>query len=299
MKSAMNAVANAMEAMMQMRAARLVMAGAAAAAVLALAPGQASADAGQEPWWKRRIYLRGIGVAHVATLEQSREMELADIDGAASLAVENGPIPGSAASADSMTIFAFHVGFRLPVLNDRLSLELVGGTPAKVKFRATGTLAMESIAPEALGIPTGVPPLGEELGEMTAVPIVTTAVYQFRKDGLLRPYAGAGIAVMFGMEPTITNPILTEVSQPDFEVKPAPGIVVQGGLDIRLLKDVYARFDIKYIAAMLARAEVHHAEVRAPALPLFDAVEVGTAKMSLWVNPLIIQAGLGIDFTIF
>ncbi|HWO24499.1 MAG TPA: hypothetical protein VNO30_37410, partial [Kofleriaceae bacterium] len=70
-----------------MRTAQLVMAGAAAALVLALAPGTAAADSESAPWWKRRIYIRGIGVAHVATLEQSREMELADIDGAASLAV--------------------------------------------------------------------------------------------------------------------------------------------------------------------------------------------------------------------
>ncbi len=50
---------------------------------------------------------------------------------------------------------------------------------------------------------------------------------------------------------------------------------------------------------MLARAEVRHAQVRTPALPLFDTVEVGTAKMSMWVNPLIVQAGVGFDFTMF
>ncbi|HWO27098.1 MAG TPA: OmpW family outer membrane protein, partial [Kofleriaceae bacterium] len=213
---------------------------------------------------------------------------------------KNGPIAGSSASADSMTIFAFQLGFRLPVLNDRLSLEVIGGDPtAKVKFHAKGSLAMKSLAPTALGIPTGVPPLGDELGEMTALPIVTTAVFQLHEASIFRLYAGAGLAVMFGLDPKITNPILTEVSQPDFEVKPAPGVVVQAGLDVKVWRDVYARLDVKYIAGMLARAEVHHAEVRAPALPLFDAVEVGTAKMSLWVNPLIIQAGVGFDFTLF
>ena len=29
---------------------------------------------------------------------------------------------------------------------------------------------------------------------------------------------------------------------------------------------------------------------------VFDTVEVGTAKMNVWVNPLIIQAGVGTDF---
>jgi outer membrane protein W len=277
---------------------QLALAGAAAAAVLVLAPGQAGADPA-EPWWKR-FYLRGVGVAHVATLEQSREMELADIDGAASLAVENGPIAGSGASISSSTIFAFNVGFRLPVLDNRLSLETIVSTPPfvplTVKFRATGTLANESLAPTALGIPTGVEPLGPELGEAKALPLVLTAVYQLRAGGALRPYVGAGPALLIPVEAKITNSILTEVSEPDFELAPAPGLVLQGGLDVKLWKNVYARLDVKYIVGMLARAEVHHIEVKTPSLPLFESVEVGTAKMSVWVNPLIVQAGVGLDF---
>jgi hypothetical protein len=31
-------------------------------------------------------------------------------------------------------------------------------------------------------------------------------------------------------------------------------------------------------------------------LPLFETVEVGTAKMSVWVNPLVVQLGVGADF---
>ena len=277
---------------------QLALGGAAAAAVLVLAPGRAGADPA-EPWWKR-FYVRGAGVAHVATLEQSREMELADIDGAASLAVENGPIAGSGASGSSSTIFAFNVGFRLPVLNNRLSLETIVSTPPfvplTVKFRATGTLANESLAPTALGIPTGVQPLGPELGEAKALPLVLTAVYQLRAGGALRPYVGAGPALLIPVEAKITNSILTEVSEPDFELAPAPGLVLQGGLDVKLWKNVYARLDVKYIVGMLARAEVHHIEVKTPSLPLFESVEVGTAKMSVWVNPLIVQAGVGLDF---
>ena len=47
---------------------------------------------------------------------------------------------------------------------------------------------------------------------------------------------------------------------------------------------------------MLAKATVNHIQVKTPDIPLFDTVEVGTAKMSMWVNPLIIQAGIGTDF---
>ena len=280
----------------------LAMAGTAAALAVVLAPATAAAD----PWWKRAAryvhqqgYVRGIGVAHVATLDQSREMELADIDGPASLAVQNGPIEGSGAAVSSATIPAGIAGLRLPWLDHRLSLEIVVGTPFTVEFTATGTLAEKSIAPMALGIPTGVPALGSELGQTKAVPLVVSGVYQFRKSGVLRPYAGTGVTVMFATQNKITNRYLTEVSEPDFEIAPSPGLVLQAGLDAKLWRGLYARLDVKFIAGLLARAEVHHVVVRTPSLPLFEAVEVGTAKMSTWVNPLIVQAGLGFDFSIF
>lgn len=273
---------------------RTALAGAAAALVLVLVPETASA----EKWWQR-LYVRG-GVTHVAPLEQSREMELANVDGAASLAVQNGPIEGSGATVSSATIFGLNLGVKIPEVRRGFSIELVAGAPLPtLKFRATGTLATESIAPTALGIPTGVPALGEELGEATAAPVVLTAVYKFRDRGLLQPYAGAGPALLIAMSQKITNPILTEVSQPEFDISPAPGLVLQAGLDVKLYKSVYARVDVKFIAFMLARAEVKHAQVRAPALPLFDTVEVGTAKMSMWVNPLIVTGGVGFDFDMF
>lgn len=264
------------------------------AAVLALAVAPSAARA--EGWfsWKR-LYVRGVGAAYMIPFEQAREMELADVDGPASLAVQNGPIAGSGATVDNALFAALSVGYRLPILNNRLSIETVLGKPPTIKFRATGTLANESLAPSALGIPSGVPALGPELGEATALPPLFTAVYQLRESGVLRPYAGAGLAVLIAMNAKVTNPILTEVSQPDFDISPAPGFVMQAGLDVKLWKKVYARVDVKFIAGMLAKAEVHHTEVRTPLIPLFDTVEVGTAKMSMWVNPLIVQAGVGCD----
>lgn len=270
-----------------------------AAAVAALAAGLAPATASAEPalpklTWKR-LYLRG-GVARVAPLEQARELELADVDGPASLAVQNGPIAGSGATLSSSTIPLIVVGYRL---TPRLSLEILAGAPPTVKFRATGTLANESIAPMALGIPTGVPAIGSDLGEAQALPLVATAVFQPRRFGPVMPYGGIGPALLIARNAKITNPILTEVSQPTFEIPPAPGLVLQAGLDAKIWKEVYARLDVKFIAFMMARGRVEHAQVRTPSLPLFDTVEVGTAKMNAWVNPLIVLGSVGFDFTIF
>ena len=243
---------------------------------------------------EKRFYVRG-GVARLEPLEQSRPMELADVDGPASLAVQNGPIEGSGASVSGATIFGIILGYRLPWKNNKLSVETILGLPFTVKFKATGTLANESIAPMALGLPTGVGPLGEELGEAKAIPPVVTMIYTLG-ESRVHPYFGGGVAVMFSTDAHVTNPMLTAVSQPEMSIAPAPGLVLQGGVDAKIANHVYARLDVKFIAGMLARARVEHIQVQTPDLPLFDTVEVGTAKMSMWVNPLIIQAGIGTDF---
>jgi outer membrane protein W len=244
---------------------------------------------------RKRFYLRA-GVALVKPLSSSRELTLADIDGPASLAVSNGPIAGSGATLASATIPALIVGYVLPWGHDRLSIETVLGPPFTVKFQATGTLVTQSIAPMALGLPTGVPALGPEIGEATAAPPVVTLVYRLLDRGAFQPFAGGGVGVLFAFGAKVTNPVLTAVSQPQFDLSPAPGLVLQTGADLQLSGRWYARLDVKFIAFMLAHAELHHIQVQTPTLPLFGTAEVGTAKMDVWVNPLIVQAGVGADF---
>ncbi|HEX8108636.1 MAG TPA: OmpW family outer membrane protein, partial [Kofleriaceae bacterium] len=245
-----------------------------------------------------RFYVR-LGGALVKPVSSSRELELADVHGAATLAVHNGPIAGSGATIDSATIPAAILGWVPRTASRRWSGELVLGLPFTVKFRATGTLATTSLAPMALGIPTGIQPLGPDLGEAQAAPVVLTATYRLIDHRYVWPYLGIGPSVLFARNARVTNPILTEVNHPEMSIDPAPGLVLQGGLDARLSRSIYARIDVKFIAFMLARAEVQHVNVKTPGLPLFDSVEVGTAKMSLWVNPFIVQACLGADFDLW
>jgi outer membrane protein W len=260
--------------------------------VTLLSTGAAAADKART----KRFYLR-LGVVHIAPLSTSDELELADVDGPASLAIQNGPIEGSGAVVGDATIPGLVVGYTLPVLGDRLGIETVLGLPFTVEFKATGTLRDESLAPMALGIPTGVPALGEDLGKVKAVPPVVTAVYSFTRPGArVRPFVGAGVAVLFSLDGEATNPILTEVSQPEFEIPPAPGLALQAGLEAKLWRSIYARLDVKFIAFMEANATMSHIQVRTPEIPLFDTAEIGTAKMSVMVNPLIVQAGIGMDF---
>jgi hypothetical protein len=241
-----------------------------------------------------RIYARA-GILHMQPYSDSEAIVLNGVDGPASLAVMEGPIEGSGVALDPMTKPAVILGYTLPWWGERVSLETVVSTPLHVKFKATGTLRDMSIAPDALGIPTGVPPLGEELGEAEAAPPLVTAVYRLARLGPVRPYAGTGVSVLITYNARATNPVLTEVEEPRMRVAPGLGLVLQAGTDVRVWRRVHLRADVKYIAFMKARATVDNIHVRTPAIPLFESAEVGSATMEMMVNPLIVQIGLGID----
>lgn len=245
---------------------------------------------------KTRFYFRA-GMVLVAPFEVSQEAELRGIDGPASLAVSDGPIAGSGSSVDSVFTPGVILGYVLPWWGGKVSVETILGAPFEIELESTGTLANQSLAPEALGIPTGVPALGTELGTAKVAPPTVTAVYRFdRRLGPVQPYAGGGLAVLIALDAEITNPILTAVREPDFEIPPAPGLVLQGGAEARLWKRLYATLDVKFIAGMLVRGKVKNIVIETPELPLFEKAEVGTAQMNVWVNPLIIQAAVGYDF---
>ena len=277
------------------------------ALALLLAAGVARADDVDEPADKpaeappakpptklRRIYVRA-GAVFIQPLSSSKPLELANLSGPASLALSNGPIAGSGATIGSAWTPGLIIGYVLPKWHDRFAIETILGLPFTVKFQATGTLANQSLAPTVLGLPTGVMPLGSELGEAQAVPPVVTMTYALR-PGPVKPYVGAGVAMLFASGAKITNPMLTQLSHPEFDIDPAPGLVVQAGVDARIWQRVYARLDVKFIGLMQANATIHHLEVATPALPLFGAADVDTAKMSVWVNPVIVQLGVGADF---
>jgi outer membrane protein W len=242
-----------------------------------------------------RLYFRA-GAVHVTWLSQSHELALSGVSGPASLAISDGPVAGSGAELAPLTTPAVIVGYVLPFARDRISVETVLGAPLHVKFRATGTLANESLGPMALGLRTGIPPLGSDLGETDAAPPIVTAVYRLADLGPVHPYAGAGLAVLISYNSRATNPVLTEVAPPTFHVDPAPGLVLQTGVEVRLWKRLVARADVKYVALMKAHTTVEHIQVRTPDIPLFDTVEVGTATMDVWLNPLVVQLGIGLDF---
>lgn len=253
---------------------------------------------------RRHLFYVRLGGILVKPEPKSSPVVLSDIDGPASLSLQNGPVVGSGATIDSAWTVGGTVGVRLPFLDQHLSLEVVVGAPFTVKFKNTGTLANQSLAPTALGLPTGVAPLGAEMGQATAAPPVLTLVYTILDHGYVQPYVGAGVGVLFTYDAEVTNPMLTAVTKPSMSVDPGVGLVGQVGVDIQLYHDAkdrnfrswYLRLDAKYMAFVKANATVHDIVVQTPDIPLFGNVEVGTAKLSATVNPFVLSAGIGTDF---
>ncbi len=188
------------------------------------------------------------------------------------------------------------IGVVLPVLDRKLSIETVLGIPTPTKFQATGQLATESLAPTFMGMATGIEALGPDLGEVTFAPPIVTGVYRIAKLGPVTPIAGAGLMLLMGRNGKITNTVLQEAGDPKLSIKPSPGLVVQGGLDIALWKRVAARIDVKYVFGMKVNATIEDIAVTPKAIPALGSIEVGDAVLSAKVAPLIIQAGVGVDF---
>ena len=277
-----------------------VIRGAAYAAVLVTILGVLH-DAAAERWWDN-LYVRG-GYMHIATLDNSSEVELSNIDGPASLAIQDGPIAGSSAGVGSSNLFAVTLGYVLHRWNERVAIEgIVMSIPFPVTFELSsgGTLANESLAPFALdSIPTGVPPLGTKLGNTKAIPPLVTAVYSHFRGKTVQPYVGAGLSYLIPVSCEVTNSILTEVAKPDCVVDRVSfgnlGVVGQVGLEVAY-GPFFLNFDVKYIEKLVVSATVRNVYVKTPGLPLYEAVRVGDTTARVGVDPLLLQIAGGARF---
>jgi outer membrane protein W len=266
------------------------------AASEAPAPAAPEAAADETRLFNIGLYVRA-GALLIQPAVQSSEVSLSNVTGQARLAVNNGPIAGSSVDLSNALMPAATVGFSLPFFDRHLSIETVLAAPFTLKLIAKGTLASQSLAPTALGnLPTGVPAIGSELGEATVLPPVLTATWRFGPFWRVQPYVGLGASYLVTLQAHITNPVLTEVSTPTVEIPPQLGFVIQGGLDFRIWRWLYATFDLKYIAGLDLTAHVKDVWVRLPKLPLYDTARVGDNEVHLTVNPFVFTLGIGANF---
>lgn len=251
-------------------------------------------DYGEVDGWYG-FYFR-VAALFVVPTGKSQPVELANVQGPAELAVKNGPIAGSSVTMGFNAMPAVTLGYALPFWRRSLSIETILALPFEMSMRAGGTLATQSLAPYALGnLPTGVPPLGEELGKIKVLPPVLTLVWRFLPEFRVRPYVGAGVSILIPMEAALTNPVLTAVGHPTLEVPVKAGFVLQAGGEVRVWKWFFVTADFKFIAGFDLEAKVKDVAVKLPGLPLFEQAKVGDTVVKMSVNPVILQLGLGMD----
>lgn len=241
---------------------------------------------------KREFYFRA-GFAHVDARTKSSGMQLEPV-GITKL-MPMAPPQGEIVTDPSNVISAI-IGFAPATFRGYLAFETLIGIPKSSKLKATGDLANMSLAPTALDlIPTGVPPLGEEIGEANAAPLMVTAVARTPElGGRVRLYAGGGPVVLL-VSARITNSVLTEVATPKIETTPAYGVVGQAGIDLKLWKSISARFDVKEMWLTPSETRISNIRVKTT-IPLLDSVEVGSAKSQVQAHPLVFQFGVGASF---
>jgi hypothetical protein len=194
-------------------------------------------------------------------------------------------------------VFTSILGIAPATFGGYLSFETLIGIPKSAKLKAKGNLANMSLAPTALDIvPTGIPPLGEELGEASAAPLMVTAVARTPViGGRVRAYVGGGPAVLIVRNAKVTNAVLTEVATPKIEISPAFGFVGHVGLDVKLYQRIYARLDIKEMWFQESESRISNIHVKTT-IPLLDTVDVGSATSRVKANPLVVQFGIGASF---
>lgn len=242
------------------------------------------------------FYFRA-GYTLLAPDASSSEVRLSNVEGEAELAISNGPIAGSGADVKSVDFPSTIIGYHLPWGNGQWAVETILALPLDVEFTTTGTLKSQSIAPFALGnVPTGVPALGEEFGEAKALPPVVTLVYRFMYDKPVRPYLGAGVAMLFTYDAEVTNPVLTAVNQPKLEIDPVVGYALQAGVEFNIWKNWWINADVKFVGGLEAAAKVTGMTVETPGLPLYDVAEVGDATLDVTVDPWVYHIGIGFNF---
>jgi outer membrane protein W len=198
-------------------------------------------------------------------------------------------------TSNNDAIFAANVGFSPAVFHNYVAFETVLGIPSSTKFQATGPLATQSLAPTALGaVPTGIPPLGSDLGQATATPIMVTAIGRLPL-GPVTLYAGGGPSILFITNTQITNKVLNEVASPQFAVTPAAGVIAQAGVDVHIWGKIYARVDFKELWFETSTATISNIQVHTT-IPLLETVDVGSVKSQFTANPVIYEAGIGATF---
>lgn len=257
--------------------------------VMHIASSAASADSGDP---QSRWYFR-LGLVSGSPQLDEFELRLRALPGV----TLGGSLGGSLVPQGSITVQPLRllggpVGLILPVLNNRLALETIVAVPRSLKVVASGMLASESILPTVFGVPTGIPPLGRDVVEVSSTSPLLTAVYRAPSIGPITPILGVGFIALLGFDVRFLSPVLKQYISVQVDSPPSLAPLVQAGADIRLWHRVQARIDVKYSSLSL---DIALKNIQVKTGQLIGTVDLGDAEIRSSAHVWLVQAGVGLD----
>lgn len=260
-------------------------------------------------WYEQHTYYR-FGAGRIVYFGKSTPVILENPSATAQLAVPPGPIAGGSAGLNQFNnTIAGELGFILPYFGGHFSLEAAIAPPIKFDFTAGGTLANQSIAPNALQnqpgqpagdpLPTGVGPIGTKIGTLHALPPALTIVYRPWLDTFIRPYVGVGMVWLFTYNTKVTASTLTDHLNlaPQLVLSRPIGCVAQAGFDVRLPWHFYLTADARYLGCATVHAELRNVSVYSPTLsPSLGPVHIGTISTNAKFQAVLFQLSIGSTF---
>lgn len=254
---------------------------------------------------KHNSYFR-VGVLHFHYFGDSSRMKVENARGLAAQAFGAGEskLDDTGSSTGDKTTLGGTIGLFIPKTGHHLAIEVALAPPLKLDFEASKSAIDESLAPTALdpdtgeAIPTGVPPLGRELGTFKALPPNFTIVYRPWVDTMVQPYIGVGAMYLYTFDTDVNNKVLNAYgNEPELYLEKPVACVGQAGFDVALPKNMFITADVKYVGCAEVKAKVNNIVVNSPTLsPSFGPVNVGTVSSTNDFEAVLYQLSFGMNF---
>ena len=249
---------------------------------------------------KNNSYFR-VGVLHLQYYGSSSELQVDNAEGLAAQGFGSGrsTLSSTGSSLGNLTTIGGTFGMYLPKTGKHLAMEITLAPPLKLDFEVSKNAIDESLAPETNnGLETGIPPLGQTIGTLKALPPNLTIVYRPWVDTMFQPYIGAGAMYLYTYDTDVNNEVLNAYgNEPQLNLNKPVACIGQLGMDVNLTEKIFVTADVKYVGCAEVEAKVNNIVVDAPNLsPTVGPVEVGTVSSTNDFEAVLYQLSFGMHF---
>ena len=250
-------------------------------------------------------YMR-LGVGYLDYSGDSSNLRVEDAQGLAAQAFGPGQsdLEGTGSSLGNKTFPSGTLGMFIPKTGRHLAFEVTLAAPIKLDFQVSGDAVYQSLAPDALQgngsgntIPTGVEPLGRNIGTLKTLPPNFSIVYRPWTDTTIRPYIGAGAMYLYTYDTDVSNTVLNSANEPSLYLSKPVACTGKAGVDVFMTESVFLSAEARYIGCATVEAKLNNIQVKAPELSdQFGTIDVGTVSSENDFEAMLYQLSFGIQF---